>query len=88
MRTAAQAEARVVTSFDVLQDRPFAVDADVAVRAFGDGYNASDRTPLFVRAAQLRYGDAFDPTLALGRLRWAAIVGRHARRRSRDGARR
>jgi len=70
--TVGQGEARIVTSFDVLQDRPFAVDADVAVRAFDHGYNASDRTPVFVRAAQLRYGDALDPALVVGRLRWAA----------------
>jgi len=69
---AAQAEARVITSFDVLQDRPFAIDADVAVRAFDQGFNASERTPVFVRAAQLRYGDAADPMLVVGRLRWAA----------------
>ena len=70
--TAAQAEARVVASFDVLDDRPFAVDADVAARVFADGYNAHGRTPVFVRAAQLRYGDALDPNLVVGRLRWAA----------------
>jgi hypothetical protein len=70
--TAAETEARVITSFDLLQDRPFAADGDLAVRAFGDGYNQHERTPVFVRAAQLRYGDAVDPNLALGRLRWAA----------------
>jgi hypothetical protein len=70
--TAAETEARVITSFDLLHDQPFAADADVAVRAFGDGYNQHERTPVFVRAAQLRYGDAVDPNLALGRLRWAA----------------
>ena len=68
----AQTEARVVTAFELTHDQPFGADADVAVRAFGDGYNAHDRTPLFVRAAQLRYGDALDPNLTLGRLRWAA----------------
>jgi hypothetical protein len=70
--TAAQTEARVVTSFELTHDEPLAADADVAVRAFGDGYNAHERTPLFVRAAQLRYGDALDPNVMLGRLRWAA----------------
>jgi hypothetical protein len=71
---AAQGEARVIASFDVLEDRPLSADADVAVRAFSDGYTASARTPLFVRAAQLRYGDALDPRLALGRLRFAAAT--------------
>lgn len=68
----AESEARVITSFDLLHDQPFAADADVAVRAFDSGYNGHERMPVFVRAAQLRYGNAFDPTFALGRLRWAA----------------
>ena len=70
--TVAESEARVVASFDVVQDRPLGLDADVAVRAFSEGYNRGERTPLFVRAAQLRYGDALDPNLVVGRLRWAA----------------
>ncbi|MFT3693697.1 MAG: hypothetical protein QM831_11190 [Kofleriaceae bacterium] len=68
----AQAEARVITSFAVTTDKPFAIDGDVAVRTFSDGYNKAERTPLFVRAAQLRYGDAIDPNVVVGRLRWAA----------------
>lgn len=55
------AEARLIASFDLMRDRPFAVDFDVAGRLGRPG-------PLFVRAAQLRYGDA----LLVGRLRYAA----------------
>ena len=69
---AADAEARIVSSFDLLDDRPFAADLDVAGRAYSEGYDASTRTPMFVRALQLRYGPASDPQLALGRLRFAA----------------
>lgn len=66
------AEGRVIASFDVMTDRPLAADLDVAGRLYSDGFDKQTRTPLFVRAAQLRYGDANDPRLALGRLRWAA----------------
>ena len=72
--TGAQAEARVISSFDLQTDRPLAADLDVAARWFSDGYNASTRTPVFVRAAELRYGTADDPRLALGRLRFASIA--------------
>jgi hypothetical protein len=72
--TGGEAEARVISSFDVPTDRPLAVDLDVAARWFSDGYNASTRTPLFVRAAELRYGDASAPRFALGRLRFASIA--------------
>ena len=67
----ADAEARVIASFDVLADRPLAGDLDVAGRWFG-GVDTRARVPVFVRTAQLRYGTAADPRLALGRLRWAA----------------
>ncbi len=69
---AGDGEARVIASFDAMTDRPLAVDADVAGRAFSTGYDAGTHTPLFVRAAQLRYGNAYDPSFALGRLRFAA----------------
>lgn len=65
-------EARVIASFDLMEDRPLAADVDVAGRVFSTGYDKLTHTPLFVRAAQLRYGDAADPALALGRLRYAA----------------
>lgn len=65
-------EGRVIASFDLMTDRPLAADLDVAGRAFFSGYDASTRTPLLVRTAQIRYGDASDPRVALGRLRYAA----------------
>ena len=68
----ASGEGRVIASFDLLADRPLAADVDVAGRLFSEGYDRSTHTPLFVRAAQLRYGSALDPNLALGRLRFAA----------------
>lgn len=71
-RTDASAEARVIASFELMRERPFAADVDVAGRAYRDGANRLERVPLFVRAAQLRYGDAAAPRLALGRLRHAA----------------
>jgi hypothetical protein len=67
-----QLEARVVTSFDILSDRPLGADLDAAARLFSTGFNAQERTPFFVRAAQLRYGSAADPSLVVGRLRYAA----------------
>jgi hypothetical protein len=70
--SAADGEARVIASFDVMRDRPLAIDADVAGRAFSEGYDSSTHTPLFVRAAQIRYGNAYDPQFAAGRLRFAA----------------
>ena len=69
-----EAEGRVIAAFDVMNDRPLAADLDVAARWFSDGFDARTHTPLFVRAAQLRYGDAGDPTLAVGRLRFAAAA--------------
>lgn len=66
------AEARVVAAFDVSTERPLAADLDVAARWFGDGYDSRTHTPVFVRAAQLRYGPAGDPRLTAGRLASAA----------------
>jgi hypothetical protein len=71
-RSDGSAEARVIASFELMNERPFAVDVDVAGRAYRDGANRLERAPVFVRAAQLRYGEAADPRLALGRLRHAA----------------
>lgn len=70
--SSAQGEARVVTSFSAMNDHPLGADLDAAVRGFSDGWNKHERTPLFVRAAQLRYGDPADPALIVGRLRYAA----------------
>lgn len=55
------AEGRVIASFDLMRDRPLAADFDVAARLGRPG-------PAFLRAAQLRYGDA----MMVGRLRYAA----------------
>jgi hypothetical protein len=71
--TTGDAEARVVAAFDVSTERPLAADLDVAARWFGDGYDRRTHTPLFVRAAQLRYGAAADdPRWTAGRLASAA----------------
>jgi len=67
-----QAEARVISSFDVMTDRPLSADVDLAARAYASGWNSGANTPVFLRAAQLRYGDAADPRFAIGRLRYAA----------------
>ena len=66
------AETRVIASFDVVAGRPFAADLDVAGRWFSSGFDRRTHTPLVVRAAQLRYGSADDPRLAVSRLRFAA----------------
>jgi hypothetical protein len=68
----ADAEARVIAGFDLMNDRPLAADLDVAGRWFKGGFDRTTRTPVFVRAAQLRYGDPSDPRLAVGRIRAAA----------------
>jgi hypothetical protein len=70
--SAGDAEARAIAAFDVMTDRPFAADLDVAARWFSDGFDQRTHTPLLVRAAQLRYGDAHDPRFAVGRLGFAA----------------
>jgi len=67
-----EVEGRVIASFDLLEDRPLAADLDVAGRLFLAGVDSGTHTPVMVRAAQLRYGTANDPRLALGRLRYAA----------------
>src|SRR5439155_5782905 len=51
---------------------PLAADLDIALRGFSRGVASPTRTPLFVRAAQLRYGPTTDPSLVVGRLRYAA----------------
>jgi hypothetical protein len=68
----ASGEGRVVASFEPMTERPLGIDVDVAGRWYSDGANKQTRTPLFVRTAQVRYGDARDPQVALGRLRYAA----------------
>lgn len=70
--TDAAAEARVIATYDLLTERPFAADLDVAGRVFRSGANGGARVPVFVRTAQLRYGDPYDPRFAVGRLRYAA----------------
>ena len=68
----AEAETRVIASFDDLVELPLGADLDASARWYSNGANKLERTPLFVRAAQLRYGGADDPALAVGRLRYAA----------------
>jgi hypothetical protein len=64
----ASGEARVIATFDGLGGRPLGLDLDVAGRGYSVGWNRQENEPVFVRAAQLRYGNAF----AIGRLRYAA----------------
>ncbi|MEZ4362107.1 MAG: hypothetical protein R3B48_18105 [Kofleriaceae bacterium] len=71
-RQAGAGELRAIASFEVLTERPLALDVDVAGRVFSAGYDSGARAPVAVRAAQLRYGSATDPQLALGRLRYAS----------------
>lgn len=67
------ARARLIVSYDLWQGRPLAADLDVTGRLYSRGFDtAAGRTPIAVRTAQLRYGPAPDPTVALGRLPWAA----------------
>ncbi|MBK9032480.1 MAG: hypothetical protein IPL61_14415 [Myxococcales bacterium] len=67
----AGADLRAQVSYQLVRDRPLAVDLDVSGRGYLDGTSGA-RTPVWVHKAQLRYGDAYDPRLALGRLAWAA----------------
>ncbi|HSN26476.1 MAG TPA: hypothetical protein VLT45_09325 [Kofleriaceae bacterium] len=67
-----QIEARVVGSFDRITDGALGADVDAAIRLFGSGFDSGSRVPFFVRAATLRWGDADDPAIAIGRLRYAA----------------
>jgi len=69
---AGQGELRAIASFDLMTERPLAADVDVAARGYTAGANGGARVPLFVRTAQVRYGGADAPQLALGRLRYAA----------------
>lgn len=64
-------ELRGTISAEPWRDRPLGLDLDVAGRVYGDG-RAGARTPILVRRAQVRWGPAADPQLALGRLAWAA----------------
>ena len=66
------AAARAIASFDGFTELPLGLDVDAGARWYSQGANAHERTPLLVRALQLRYGSADDPTLAIGRLRYAA----------------
>ena len=68
----ADGDARLIASWDILTDRPLAADVDVSGRMYSEGYDKQLRVPVFVHAAQLRYGSAIDPRFALGRLRFAA----------------
>ena len=67
-----QIEARVVGSFDRISETPLGADVDASLRLFGSGWDSGSRVPLFVRAAMVRWGDPADPSLAFGRLRYAA----------------
>jgi hypothetical protein len=71
-RVDAEAEGRVIASYDLVAERPLALDVDVAGRVYTAGFSRAGRSPVFVRAAQLRYGDVRDPRVAIGRLRYAA----------------
>ena len=71
-RIDAEGEGRIIASYDLWDERPLAIDLDVAGRAYTAGYSRASRSPVFVRAAQVRYGDARDPRFAIGRLRYAA----------------
>ncbi len=67
-----QIEARVVGSFNRITDGALGADVDAAIRLFGSGFDSGSRVPFFVRAATLRWGDPDDPSIAIGRLRYAA----------------
>lgn len=68
----ASGEARIAGTFDAIGGSPFGIDFDIAGRAFRAGANGAERTPVLVRTAQVRYGDALAPMFAVGRLRYAA----------------
>ncbi len=70
--TNGELETRAIGSFALSSQQPLGADVDAAFRLFGDGWNAHERTPLFVNAAQLRWGDPADPNVLVGRLRYAA----------------
>ena len=71
--TRGEGEVRVVGSFDLMREHPLGADLDVAARAYGQGYHAG-REPVLLHAATLRYGDPTSPTLAVGRLHYAATT--------------
>jgi hypothetical protein len=64
-------EAGTRLSYQPMPDRPLAADLDAQARVFSAGSRGA-RAPLYVRAAQVRWGSAGDPRVALGRLRWAS----------------
>ncbi len=68
-----EAELRVLGSFELMRERPLGADLDVAARAYARGYQ-NGREPLLVHAATLRYGDPASPTIAVGRLHYAATT--------------
>jgi len=67
-----EANGRLVLSYDLLADGRLAADLDVIARLYSTGYDSRQRTPVWLRTAQLRYGPARDPRVALGRIPWAA----------------
>jgi hypothetical protein len=70
--TGGQIELRGVGSANAIEGTNIGADLDGSLRLYDVGYNAEERTPVLVRAAQLRYGDANDPSFVVGRLRYAA----------------
>ena len=66
-----EGDLRVIGSFQLMSDRPLGADLDASARVYAKGYT-SERAPLLVHAALLRYGDARSPDLAIGRLHYAA----------------
>lgn len=69
-----QIEARLVGTFDRISESALGADVDAAIRLFGTGSDSGAKIPFFVRAAMLRFGDPNDPSIALGRLRYAATA--------------
>ena len=66
-----EGDVRVIGSFELLTARPLGADLDASARVYAKGYT-SERAPLFVHAATLRYGDARSPDAAVGRLHYAS----------------
>ena len=69
-RGRASGELRVISTLDGMGGRPLGLDLDLAARGYTIGWDHKAHFPVFVRAAQLRYGDA----IAVGRLRYAATM--------------
>jgi hypothetical protein len=68
---AAAVEVRAAISAEPWRERPLGVDLDIAGRYHWAGTSGA-RTPVIVREAQVRWGPAAHPRVALGRLAWAA----------------